>query len=529
MFKINNIPFPLQGSQEELFNHIAGKSGIPFGGFTYFKILKKSTDARDKGKIHFVYSVGFEVEEKYQQKALKIAEKVEEKLEILHQTHIKASKTPVVVGMGPAGIFATYALCLSGNPPIVLERGKEVMDRVEDVNHFFEKGILNSKSNVQFGEGGAGTFSDGKLTTGIKSPFSKKVLELFVECGAPEEILYLQKPHIGTDVLRKVVINIRKKLQDLGTTIYFESQVIDMVIEKDHVKEIVWIDKKGEEHHHFSDNVFLAIGHSARDTYRMLHQQGIEMEQKPFAIGARIEHPQKLINEAQYGKKYATNSFLGAAEYKLHTATKDGRGIYTFCMCPGGQVIPSASSKNTVVTNGMSLHSREQINANAALLVGIRPEDFKSDHPLAGIDFQEKFEKKAFTLGEETYYAPVQRVEDFLLNKASRQVGEVFPSYQLGVIPSNLADCLPDYVVENMRQGIIQFDRKLRGFAFSGAILTGVETRSSAPVRILRNSEYEANIKGIYPIGEGAGYAGGIMSAAVDGYKVAQAIFTKRE
>ena len=529
MYKMSNFPFAIEKTAEELKAAIAKKIHVPFHEISDFTITKKSVDARDKGDIHFVYALQFNVAPAYQGQLPKEVEKLPTAGQRIKPTYLAAPKPPIVVGMGPAGLFAAWALCKSGNPPVILERGRQVEQRRKDVDLFFEKGLLDTQSNVQFGEGGAGTFSDGKLTTGIKNPYCKKILEIFVECGGPEEILYLQKPHIGTDVLRKVVRNLREKLIQMGAQVHFEATLTGLTLKGEKVEGITWRNHQGEAMQSHTEHLFLAIGHSARDTYQMLYDNGLYMEQKPFAVGARIEHPQSLINLSQYGKKYAQNPYLGAAEYKLHCPTRDGRGVYTFCMCPGGEVVAATSVKGAVVTNGMSQHARSGQNANGALLVGIKPEDFESTHPLAGIAYQEKIEKLAFKAGGENYHAPVQRVEDFLKNQKSSRVGEVMASYKPGVTPGDLRDCLPGYVIQNMQQGLRQMDQKLKGFAFADALITGAETRSSSPVRIPRNEGYSANIKGLYPLGEGAGYAGGITSAAVDGMKVAYEIFTIKE
>ncbi len=529
MYRLSNISFSLEGTNEELLHFISKKIRVPKEAIFDFTIVKKSIDARDKGNIHFVYALQFKLHPPYGRKLPKEVEKIAPAKAQGGTLYQKAAKPPVVVGLGPAGLFAAYSLCLNGNPPLVLERGRQVEKRAKDVDRFFLKGILDPQSNIQFGEGGAGTFSDGKLTTGIKSPFTRQVLETFVACGAPEEILYLQKPHIGTDILRRVVKNMREELLRLGADIRFESKLTDVLIDQGWLKGVVWEDGNGHVQQKETEHLFLAIGHSARDTYRMLHNRGLYMEQKPFAIGARIEHPQGLINLGQYGTKFANHPRLGAAEYKLHQPTKDGRGVYTFCMCPGGQVVAAASTLKTVVTNGMSHHARDGQNANAALLVGIRPEDFKSAHPLAGLDFQEEIEKQAYLVGGENYRAPAQRIEDFLVGRKTKAMGQVIPSYLPGVTPADLSECLPGYVVQNMRQGILKMDQQLRGFALADGVLTGVETRSSAPVRIKRDDKGQGNIQGIFPLGEGAGYAGGIMSAAVDGMKAIKITFENKE
>ena len=395
-------------------------------------------------------------------------------------------------------------------------------ERVKDVERFWQEGVLNPSSNVQFGEGGAGTFSDGKLTTQIKDPRIRKVLTELVEAGAPPEILYKQKPHIGTDVLRRVVINIRKKIIDYGGEIHFESQLTGLRIkdfhDKNQLRGILINENKEIE----TEHLILAVGHSARDTFRLLHAQDVHMEQKPFSIGVRIEHPQETINESQYGKRWRDYN-LGAAEYKLSHHCQNGRGVYTFCMCPGGQVVAAASEENRLVTNGMSLSSRAAANANSGLLVDVRREDFHNDEPLAGVAFQEKYEHLAFLAGGSNYRAPAQRLGDFM---KAEQVAESTcqPSYRPGVTWTDLSACLPDFAVEAIREALPVLGKKLKGFDHGDAILTGVETRSSSPLRISRDKGLMSNIRGLYPGGEGAGYAGGIVSAAVDGIKIAEEI-----
>ena len=422
---------------------------------------------------------------------------------------------PVVAGAGPAGLFAALTLARAGTAPILVERGKPADRRAEDVNLLLAQGILDEESNVLFGEGGAGTFSDGKLTTGIKNPLCRDVLHALVRCGAPEEILYLQKPHIGTDLLRGIVMRLREEIVSLGGDVLFQTKLTSLLIEKGALRGVT-VFRDGQESHFDTGTLILAIGHSARDTCRMAFLAGLPMAQKAFSVGARIEHSQAMVNRTQYGKS-AGHPALHAAEYKLSVRTPDGRGVYTFCMCPGGRVIPAASQRGGVCTNGMSLHQRDGENANSALLVGVSPLDFGDDHPLAGHDYQRALEQAAFRLAGGDFHAPVQRVEDFLKSRASTRLGDVIPSYRPGVTLCDLSACLPKYIAENMRIGILQMDRQLRGFAHPDAVLTGVETRSSSPVRILRGEDCQSQVRGIFPAGEGAGYAGGIMSAAVDG------------
>ena len=429
---------------------------------------------------------------------------------------------PVVVGFGPAGMFAGLILAEAGLRPIVLERGKDIQRRQQDVNAFWQQHILNEESNVQFGEGGAGTFSDGKLTTGIKSPFIRQVLQELYEAGAPEEILYAAKPHIGTDRLAVVVQNIRKKIERLGGEVRLECRLENLILANGFIHGVTY-SHLGQTVDMETDAVILAIGHSARDTVEMLYKNGAQIIQKPFSVGARIEHPQKLIDKAQYGA-FAGHPKLGAADYKLSCHGLHQRGAYTFCMCPGGTVVAAASEKGGVIVNGMSTLARDGENANSALLVGIDPVDFPSEHPLAGMYYQRVIEQNAFALGGGDYRAPAQLVGDFLADRESRALGNVQPTCPTGVTLTNLRYCLPDKVRTTMQAAITEMDKRLHGFALPDAVLTAPETRSSSSVRILRDEFCQCNLRGVYPCGEGAGYAGGIVSAAVDGIKCAHAV-----
>lgn len=539
-----NIGEPVSVLPEKLLKKL-GIKGLEIGSF---QIVKESIDARDKGDIKLVYSVDFEP-------IYKNLDSIEsENVTIQKCSQLKVEKTPdtgyhfveagieemrhrpVIAGFGPCGMFAALILAEMGYRPVVIERGRRIADRVKDVDAFWKDGILQEESNVQFGEGGAGLFSDGKLTTQIKDLRVRKVLEEFVEAGGDPELLYKQKPHIGTDVLRRIVLNIREKIIRLGGEIYFESKLTG--IEADGtLRKLASITINGNNKIK-TESLVLAIGHSARDTFRMLNGQGITMVQKPFSIGVRIEHPQPMINEAQYGKKWAEYQ-LGAADYKLSHHCENGRGVYTFCMCPGGHVIAAASQTGGVVTNGMSYHDRASENANSALLVDVRTEDFPNESPLAGIDFQEKYERLAFEAGGSSYRAPAQRLGDFMnpshnedtdirnIGKETYESEAVPATYQPGVTWTRLSECLPDFAVEAMKEAIPKLGKRLRGFDRKDAVMTGVETRSSSPVRIIRGQGYMSSVEGIYPAGEGAGYAGGIMSAAVDGIRIAEAIAKK--
>ena len=503
-------------SDEELLNKVCKKNKIDKSKIVSWKIFKKSIDARDKSNVHYNYTIDIFFE----------SDKTDEEnlLEIDNPRFLE--KRPVVIGAGPAGLFAAYTLALNGAKPILIEQGKCVEQRQKDVEDFINNGKLCITSNVQFGEGGAGTFSDGKLTTGVNNPLNKTVLETFVKFGAPEQIMYVNKPHIGTDNLINVVRNMREEIKRLGAEVLFETKVIDFEFSNiaNGGKNLVAILLSNGERIE-TDTVVLAIGHSARDTFEKLYNHGINMESKSFSVGVRIEHKQEMINKSQYGDK--TKLKLPPAEYKLVYHGEDNRTCYTFCMCPGGTVMASSSEEGTIVTNGMSKFARDGENANSAVLVNVTPEDFSNKTPLEGLYFQKELEEKAFKLGGSNYHAPIQRVEDFINNVKSNKIGEIKPTYYPGVTLSNLNEILPNFVSKTLREGIIYFDTKLKGFANPDAIMTGVETRSSSPVKIIRNEKLESNFKGVYPCGEGAGYAGGIMTAAMDGIKVAKEILTK--
>lgn len=522
--RINNIALDIEEDIALLKKKTAKKLRIKEDDIKKFSILRESIDARKKNTIKFNYSV--EVECDGESRVVARANNKDVKIdEVKYDSEFnfgskKLHHRPVVVGMGPAGMFAALLMAEKGYRPIVIERGEKVEDRSETVEEFWKSGKLNLESNVQFGEGGAGTFSDGKLTTRIKDSRCDFVLEEFIKGGAPEEIMYKGKPHIGTDILKAVVKNIREKIIELGGEVRFNSKLEDMKIKDNKLYGIV---VNGEEVP--CEVLVLALGHSSRDTYEMLHKRGIFMSPKPFAIGVRIEHSQQLINENQYGK-FANHERLKAADYKLtYTSPKTNRGVYSFCMCPGGDVVAAASEEGRLVTNGMSYYSRDKENANAAIVVTVGQKDFTGDTPLKGMEFQRHYESLAYKLGGENYYAPIQLVGDFLEDKVSQKLGSIKPSYKPGYIFADLRECLPTGVVDTLKDGLIEFDKKIKGFAQKDAVLTGIETRTSAPVKIERNQKLQSvSLQGLYPSGEGAGYAGGIMSAAVDGLKSAESI-----
>lgn len=515
MLRINNIKAALNATIDDLKKHAAEKLHCTVGEIGDLRVSKKSVDARNKRNVHFVYSVDCNMEKPIP---------ADKDIEILPPEELPVFKIkddgvqPIVVGSGPAGMFAGLALAEAGLRPIIIERGTDVDGRRKKIEAFWKSGLLDSETNVQFGEGGAGTFSDGKLMSGIKKDkFTAKVMRELYAAGAPAEILYLAKPHIGTDNLRLVVKNIRKKIESLGGEYRFNSRLEGLIV-KDSQLTAIRIKHNNETYELASSRLFLAIGHSARDTFEMLHSAGVYMLQKPFSVGARIEHKQELINRAQYGTA-AGSPHLGAADYKLAVHLPSGRSVYTFCMCPGGTVVAAASESGHVVTNGMSEFARDKENANAALLVGVNEADFGSTHPLAGMYFQRKLEEQAFIAGGRNYRAPAQMVGDFLAHKESRHGGEVKPSYLPSVAWGDLELLYPAEIADAMRSGIVEMAKKLRGFDAYDAVLTGVETRSSSPVRIVRDETMQSNIRGIYPCGEGAGYAGGITSSAADGLK----------
>ncbi len=527
MIRISNLKVPLGYDMKTLYRLAESKLNLR-GGIDSVRIAKKSVDARDKCDVHFVMALDVTLHGDEQRLINHPPRGVQLAAVKPYSAHpprqgAAFARRPLVVGLGPAGLFAAWELARSGAQPLVIERGQDVDKRKRSVDAFWGGGAFNPRSNVQFGEGGAGAFSDGKLTTGVNDPRCERVLHTLYECGAPEEILYLGKPHIGTDRLPGVVKTLREKIIELGGEVRFETRLADLVIDQGRVIGAVLENADGQHETVETDGVILAVGHSARDTFESLHALGIPMIRKPFSIGARIEHSQSLINRSQYGAS-AAHPALGAADYKLSARLPNGRSAYTFCMCPGGFVVAAASETGGVVTNGMSAFARDGQNANSALLIGIEPDDFGGEDPLAGVRFQRHWEELAFEAGGGNYRAPAQRVGDFLRAVPSKSCGDVEPTYRPGVTYTDLAHCLPGFVVASMRLGLVQMERRLSGFSAPGALLTGVETRSSSPLRISRDESCQSAIRGLYPCGEGAGYAGGILSAAVDGLRCAEAL-----
>ncbi len=519
MLRISNLKTALDAPLSRPAWIVAKALGVAESAIQNARLYKKSVDARDKRDVCLVLSIDFEAS--VNPSALK-PPRGAQLSGVVHEPYRLPSappgmKRPVVVGLGPAGLFAGLVLSRAGLRPLILERGRPVDQRARDVKSFFSGQGLDPASNVQFGEGGAGAFSDGKLTTGISDSRCRFVLETLCEHGAPEMILYEAKPHIGTDRLPGVVSSIRREIERLGGEVQFETRLARLVTDGG---RLIGIEANGREIE--AQKLILAIGHSARDTFEALYAGGVPMIAKPFSIGCRIEHRQAMIDRAQYGAA-AHHPSLGAADYKLSAKARDGRGVYTFCMCPGGTVVAAASEAGGVATNGMSAFLRDGQNANSALLVSVLPEDF-GENPLSGIGFQRQWERAAYDLGGGDYRAPAERVGDFLTGAKKSGAGDVLPTYRPGVTYTDLSRALPAFAVHAMREGLLAMDRQLRGFAASGAVLTGVETRSSSPVRLTRGTNFESSIAGLYPCGEGAGYAGGIMSAAVDGVKCAEAL-----
>lgn len=526
--RINNVRISLL-KETEICDAVAKKIGVDCSALNNIVIVRRAVDARKKEDIYLNFHVQCDVDVPAKTLDRVCSNRDVSKCQKLKQDEPvfgteKLVAPPVIIGAGPAGLYATLELARYGYKPILLERGKPISERVKDVEKFWTLGEFNPESNCQFGEGGAGTFSDGKLTTRVNDPMMATILKDFVACGAPENILFEHKPHVGTDKLRAMVANLTKKIGELGGKVIYNSQVSDIVDEHGTISRVILKDGSIIS----AGVVLLACGHSARDTYAMLAQRGVAIETKNFAIGLRIEHPQELIDKAQYGK-FAGHHLLGAADYMLVYNSPDNmRSAYTFCMCPGGQVVAAASEQGGVVVNGMSNFQRDSGIANSAVVVNVTADDF-GYNPLDGVEFQRKYEQLAFQLGGKNYSAPAQNVQSFLKNVDPSLNGLISPSYRPKVTVAKLSSCLPDFVINTLQKGIVDFDRKLHGFADGGALLTGVETRTSAPLRIVRNRETYVSIShnNLYPCGEGAGYAGGIMSAALDGFHVARAIMAR--
>jgi hypothetical protein len=534
MLRINELKLPLNHPEPALREAILARLGVPGTDLVDFSVYKRSYDARKKAAIVLIYSIDAEVRNE-----AAVLARLESDQQVMPSPDVDykfvqvgkpapGTPRPVVVGTGPCGLFVALVLAQMGLNPIILERGKIVRERTVDTFGFWRKRKLNTESNVQFGEGGAGTFSDGKLYSQIKDPLhhGRKVLTEFVRFGAPEEIMYVSKPHIGTFRLVKMVEQMRAEIIRLGGEIRFETRVDDVLIEESGgVRQVVGVRlASGEEIP--TRHLTMAIGHSARDTFQMLYDRGVYIEAKPFSIGFRVEHPQSLIDVCRFGPN-AGNKLLGAADYKIVHHASNGRSVYSFCMCPGGTVVAASSEEGRVVTNGMSQYSRAERNANSAIVVGITPDDYPG-HPLAGIDFQRELESRAFVLGGGTYDAPGQLMGDFVKGRPSTEFGSVVPSFRPAVHLTDLATSLPDYAIVAMREAFVAFDKQIKGYYKEDAVLTGVETRTSSPIRIKRNNDdlQSLNTRGLFPAGEGAGYAGGIMSAAVDGIRVAEAVAT---
>ena len=531
MIRVTELKLPIDHVEAALKSSLLKRLRIASEDLVDFTVFRRGVDARKRTAIEFVYSLDVEVRDEVAVRTRfegdhNVSTAPDMSYKPVGRAHGNEATRPVVIGAGPCGLFAALILAEAGLRPIIIERGTIVRQRTKDTWALWRRGVLSPESNVQFGEGGAGTFSDGKLYSQIKDPKyqGRKVLTEFVEAGAPEEILWSAKPHIGTFRLVTMVESMRAKIETLGGTYLFETKVtgIDLDQKADGRRSIAGVTLSSGERIATS-HVVLAIGHSARDTFEMLADAQVTMEPKPFSIGFRIEHPQSLIDIARFGRA-AGDKRLGAADYKLVHHASNGRSVYSFCMCPGGTVVAATSEPGRVVTNGMSQYSRAERNANAGIVVGITPADYP-DGLLAGVAFQRRWEEAAFEAGGGTYAAPAQRVEDFLAGRPSTRLGSVIPSYKPGVTPTDLSSCLPEYAIAAIREAIPAFAAQLKGFALGDAVLTGVETRTSAPVRIPRDASWQSpNTRGLYPAGEGAGYAGGILSAAVDGIRVAEAL-----
>lgn len=523
MLILRNVKMPLEHNEIELKNKILKTLRLKENELLKYEIIKKAIDSRKKNDVHYLYN--FNIQVKNEKRLLKVKNISEAKVyQYKTEKVINFGKRPIIVGSGPAGLLAGIVLAEAGLKPIIIEQGKDVQSRKKDIENFWKTGVLNSTSNVQFGAGGAGTFSDGKLTTGVNNERKYKLVEELIKAGAPEEIKYLSKPHLGTDILETVVENMCQKIISLGGEIKFETKFIDYQVDENNKLCTIKVIKDEIEAEIEADFMILAIGHSARETFYKIHDNGLEMKAKPFAVGMRIEHLQADVNKSQYGESALK---LDAASYKLNTRL-DSRTLHTFCMCPGGVVVGAASATGKVVTNGMSYYKRDLINSNSAILVNVTPEDFAGDkHPLNGIKFQEELEQMAFVAGGSNYFAPVQKVGDFLENKITTEFTKVKPTYQPGVTMVNLNDHFPKFITKTIREGLLNLQGRVDFLKDPEAVLTAIESRSSSPVTIARNEKLMSNTYGILPCGEGAGYAGGIVSAAIDGIRCAEQIISE--
>ncbi len=525
MIRISNVKFNKNATENEVISKAMKTLKINNDVISKVYISKHSIDARKRDSIKYVYSVDFDVTKGIEEKLLKMKDVSLVSEYVYSIDKISSEERPIIVGAGPAGLFLALTLVEAGLKPIIVERGKSVEERELDIDKLMESGIFDENSNIVFGEGGAGTFSDGKLTTGVKDKRKAYVLDLFVKHGASSEIKYVTKPHIGTDELRKIVKNIRKTLINNGAEIHFSTMMTDLIIENGNIKGICVKDSE-KEYEILGQNVCLCTGHSSHETFALLNERKVNIEAKPLAVGVRIEHKKEFINSSQYGKNY--DKSLPTADYKLAVKTDNDRNCYTFCMCPGGVIVPSMSNKDSIVVNGMSFYKRDEENSNSAILVNVTTDDYSKytgdTSPLRGLYFQQKLEKEAFKLGGGEYKAPVQLVSDFINNKKTEKLGSVEPSYKPDYTLSNINEMLPDFLAEGLKDGLLKMDKKISGFAENDSIITAIETRSSSPIRVIRNEDLQTNIAGLFAVGEGSGYSGGITSSCIDGVKCAEKI-----